>query len=155
MPLVKHINSIGSFFNAMGERGNRYTYDGIQFILDYYDSPDYGYVQLDPIEIVSTFREYYCLRDYCGEVFNGDQSILDATEYLDLDDKLSKVLADIEEKTQCEEDSIEFQASILQSSGHLEELVHILETKPEFTCSKGYAGTAYVLKNGSIMFVCA
>lgn len=137
----------------MGDRGNRYTYDGIQFILDYYDSPDYGYVQLDPIEIVSTFREYYCLRDYCGEVFNGDQSILDAAEYLDLDDKLSKVLADIEEKTQCEEDSIELRASILQSSEYLEELVRILETKPEFTCSKNYDGTAYMLKNGSIMFV--
>lgn len=152
MPLVKHINSIGSFFNAMGERGNRYTYDGVQFILDYYDNTS-EYVQLDPIEIVSTFKEYICLRDYCGEILNGDQSILDAAEYIDLDAKLSKVLSDIEEKTQCEEDSIELRASILQSSEYLEELVRILDTKPEFTCSKNYDGTAYVLKNGSIMFV--
>ena len=144
---------MGSFCAAMGDRGNRYTYDGIQFILDYYEAPDYGYVQLDPIEIVSTFREYYKLREYCGEVFNGDQSILDAAEYIDLDAEISKALTDIEEKIPCEEDKLELQASILQSSKHLEELVHILETKPEFTCSKGYEGTAYVLNNGSIMFV--
>lgn len=153
MPLVKHINSIGSFFNAMGERGNRYTYDGVQFILDYYDSSAHGYVQLDPISIVSMFKEYTCLRDYCGEVLNGDQSILDAAEYIDLDAEISKVLADIEDRTQCEEDSIELQASILQASNYLKELVRILETKPEFTCSKSYDGTAYLLNNGSIMFV--
>lgn len=151
MPLVKHINSLGSFYAAMGDRGNRYTYDGAQFIIDYYDSPEY--VQLDPIKIVSTFREYYNLREYCGEVLNGDQSILDAAEYIDLDTEIAKALTDVEDRTQCEEDSIEFQASILQSSRHLEELVRILDTKPEFTCSKNYDGTAYVLKNGSIMFV--
>ena len=154
MPLVKHINSIGSFFNAMGERGNRYTYDGAQFIIDYYDTPEYGYVQLDPIEIVSIFKEYYSLREYCQEVLNGDESILAASDYIDLDDVIAKALADVKNGTPLEElDSIEFQASILQSSSHLEELVHILETKPEFTCSKNYDGTAYVLKNGSIMFV--
>lgn len=153
MPLVKHINSLGSFYAAMGERGNRYTYDGAQFILDYYDSPEY--VQLDPIEIVSTFKEYYNLREYCQEVLNGDESILAASEYIDLDAEIAKALTDVEDRIQCEEDSIEFQANILQSSNHLEELVHILETKPEFTCSKNYDGTAYVLKNGSIMFVAA
>lgn len=154
MPLVKHINSIGSFFNAMGERGNRYTYEGAQFIIDYYYDTSEN-VQLDPIKIVSTFKEYYSLREYCQEVLNGDESILAAAEYIDLDAEISKALTDIEEKIPCEEDKLELQASILQSSRHLEELVHILETKPEFTCSKCYAGTAYVLENGSIMFVCA
>lgn len=153
MPLVKHINSVGSFFDAMGERGNRYTYDGAQFIIDYYNTPEYGYTQLDSIVIVSTFKEYYSLREYCQEVLNGDDSILEAAEYIDLDAEIAKALTDAEEKTQCEEDSIEFKASILQSSVHCKELFDILETKPEFTCSKNYRGNAYMLENGSIMFV--
>lgn len=151
MPLVKHINSVGSFFDAMGERGNRYTYDGAQFILDYYDTE---FVSLDPIEIVSTFKEYYNLREYCQEVLNGDESILAAAEYVDLYDEISKALTDIKNVTQLDEgQSVELQSTILQSSVHCKELFDVLETKPEFKCSKNYDGTAYFLKNGSIMFV--
>lgn len=153
MPLVKHINSIGSFFNAMGERGNRYTYEGAQFIIDYYyDTPEY--VQLDPIKIVSSFKEYYSLREYCQEVLNGDESILAAAEYTDLYDEISKALTDIENGTQLDVgQSVELRATILQSSVHCKELFDILETKPEFACSKNYNGNAYMLENGSIMFV--
>lgn len=153
MPLVKHINSVGSFFNAMGERGNRYTYDGAQFIIDYYcDTPEY--VQLDPINIVSIFKEYYSLREYCQEVLNGDDSILAAAEYVDLHDEIYKALTDIENGTKLDAgQSVELQSTILQSSVHCKELFDILETKPEFTCSKHYRGNAYMLENGSIMFV--
>jgi hypothetical protein len=150
MPLVVHVNSIGRFFDAMGERGNRYTYDGAQFILDYYNSPDYGAVQLDPISIVSMFREYHCLRDYCEEVYNGDADLIAAAkEYVDLDDELLDVLAKVPD------DQEQLKASILQASYYRKDILAALENNREFSTQKNYDGTPYMLANGSIMFVCA
>lgn len=147
MPLVVPINSIGRFFDAMGERGNRYTYDGAQFIVDYYDS---GYTQLDPISIVSMFKEYHCLRDYCDEVYNGDADLIAAAEeYVDLDDELVNVLAKVPD------DQEQLKASILQASYYRKDILDALENNREFSTQKYYDGTPHLLANGSIMFVCA
>lgn len=147
MPLVVHVNSIGRFFDAMGERGNRYTYDGAQFIIDYYDS---GYTQLDPISIVSMFREYHCLRDYCDEVYNGDTDLIAAAEeYVDLDDELVNVLAKVPDEQE------QIKASILQASYYRKDILAALENNREFSTQKNYDGTPYMLANGSVMFVCA
>lgn len=143
MPLFVPINSIGRFFDAMGERGNRYTYDGAQFILDYYDS---GYTQLDPISIVSMFKEYHCLRDYCDEVYNGDADLVAAAEeYVDLDDELVNVLSKASDE--------QLKASILQASYYKKDILAALEDNREFSTHKNYNGTPYMLENGSIMFV--
>ena len=148
MPLVTYINSIGRFFDAMGERGDRYTYDGVQFILDYYDSLEHDYVQLDPISIVSMFKEYHCLRDYCDEVYNGDADLVAAAEeYVDLDEELVNVLAKAPE--------VQFKASILQASDYRKDILAALEDNREFSTQKNYEGTPYMLANGSIMFVCS
>lgn len=145
MPLMLPINSIGRFFDAMGERGNRYTYDGAQFIIDYYDS---GYAHFDPINIVSMFKEYHCLRDYCEEVYNGDTDLIAAAEeYVDLDDEIVDILAKAPDA--------QLKASILQASYYRKDILAALENNREFSTQKYYDGTPHMLANGSVMFVCA
>ena len=83
MPLAKVINDLGSFYNAMGERGNRYTSAAVETILDQYSGDEI--TVFDPITIVGTYHEYdslYELCDYLGE--DADQLILQGLENLQM-----------------------------------------------------------------------
>lgn len=70
MPLVKAINSIGCFYENMGERGTRYSEEAAEIILDQYRSDEIVY--LDPISIVSTYKEYDSLYELCDYLLPGD-----------------------------------------------------------------------------------
>ena len=80
MPLVKAINSIGCFYENMGERGTRYSEEAAEIILDQYRGEEIVY--LDPISIVSTYKEYDSLYELCDYLLPGDadQLILQGLE---------------------------------------------------------------------------
>lgn len=105
MPLVKLINDLGSFYNAMGERGTRYSEESAEIILDQYRGDEITY--LDPVSIVSTYKEYDSLYELCDYLLPGDadQLIMQGIEAcamwfhtspgdLAMDDLVLKMLAD-------------------------------------------------------------
>lgn len=105
MPLVKAINSIGCFYANMGERGTRYSEEAAEIILDQHRGDEIVY--LDPITIVSTYKEYDSIYELCDYLLpgNADQLILQGIEEramwfqnapgdLAMDDLVLKMLAD-------------------------------------------------------------
>ena len=105
MPLVKVINDLGTFYNAMGGRGTRYSEEAAEIILNQYCGDDIVY--FDPVTIVSIYKEYDNIYELCDYLLPGeaDQLILQGIEQrsmwfntvhgnLDMDDLVLKMLAD-------------------------------------------------------------
>lgn len=89
MPLIQYIDTPSKFFKAMGERGERYSYEAAEFIVNMYD--DRADTDVDPIVIVDEFSEYDTVLDACNEVFDGETTIhnIAEMELLQYDENMS------------------------------------------------------------------